>query len=674
MIAQDTLTAGTGGGGAAGFFDDGSAGSASGPDVSGSVTTSDHDLVGDGTGSNLSNGANGDQVGTSASPINPLLGPLQDNGGPTPTMALLPNSPAIDAGDSMASGLPSTDQRGYPRISGPAVDIGAYEVSDADRSVVSTSRASVTYGGTTTVTLQAEDNLGNKLTSGGQNVAFALGAGTSAGTFGPVTDHGNGTYTATFTATAVGTPVTITATINGLEVTTTLPTVTVTPAALTVTPTAGQSAVYGSGPSMLTYSASGLVNNDTISILSGALGTTSTAASPVGSYAFTLGTLSAGSNYTLTLAANAPNFAVTPATLTVTAENASRSYDAANPAFSYSITGYVNNDSASVVSGTPALSTTATASSAPGSYPITADVSSLSAANYTFQAVAGTLTVTPAALSATAADFTATAGAPFSGTVAAFTTSDKIDGAAAFTAVITWGDGSTSTGVVTGGNGSFTVSGSHTYAAAGSYAVSVQITNPNTQQITTNDPATVSSLNQGVTSGMTAGIGFWQNKNGQTLIDSFNGGPSAAALGSWLATCFPNLYGASAGSNCLAGKSNAQVAAYFQSLFSLGGNKVQAQVLAVALDVYATTSALGGNAGTAYGFSVSATGLGARSFSVGQDGAAFGVANNTTLTVYALLEAVNTKAAGGVLYGGNATFQAQAADLFNALSQAGSIG
>ena len=61
----------------------------------------------------------------------PLLGPLQDNGGLSPTMALLPGSPAIDAGSNAianASGL-TTDQRGtgFPRVVGPAVDLGAYK-------------------------------------------------------------------------------------------------------------------------------------------------------------------------------------------------------------------------------------------------------------------------------------------------------------------------------------------------------------------------------------------------------------------------------------------------------------------------------------------------------------------------------------------------------------------
>src|SRR5262249_41153556 len=63
----------------------------------------------------------------------PQLGPLQNNGGPTPTMSLLPGSPAIDAGVNSyaldAQGNPlTTDQRGLPRIRGAAVDLGAYEV------------------------------------------------------------------------------------------------------------------------------------------------------------------------------------------------------------------------------------------------------------------------------------------------------------------------------------------------------------------------------------------------------------------------------------------------------------------------------------------------------------------------------------------------------------------
>lgn len=58
---------------------------------------------------------------------NPLLGPLQDNGGPTRTHALLPNSAAIDVGSSAASVCPATDQRGVARPVGSSCDVGAYE-------------------------------------------------------------------------------------------------------------------------------------------------------------------------------------------------------------------------------------------------------------------------------------------------------------------------------------------------------------------------------------------------------------------------------------------------------------------------------------------------------------------------------------------------------------------
>jgi hypothetical protein len=64
-----------------------------------------------------------DQINT-----DPLLGPLQDNGGPSFTHALLPGSPAIDAGT--CTGAPTTDQRGVirPWPWGASCDIGAYEV------------------------------------------------------------------------------------------------------------------------------------------------------------------------------------------------------------------------------------------------------------------------------------------------------------------------------------------------------------------------------------------------------------------------------------------------------------------------------------------------------------------------------------------------------------------
>ena len=80
-------------------------------------------LLQDGDGAtDISNCATGNLVG-----LDPKLGPLQDNGGPTPTIALLPGSPAIGAGSDPLN--LTSDQRGYsPRVVGTAADIGAYEV------------------------------------------------------------------------------------------------------------------------------------------------------------------------------------------------------------------------------------------------------------------------------------------------------------------------------------------------------------------------------------------------------------------------------------------------------------------------------------------------------------------------------------------------------------------
>ncbi len=64
---------------------------------------------------------------------NPLLGPLQDNGGLTLTHALLADSPALNAGLNADAAAFTTDQRGFARISGGQVDIGAVEKTADER-------------------------------------------------------------------------------------------------------------------------------------------------------------------------------------------------------------------------------------------------------------------------------------------------------------------------------------------------------------------------------------------------------------------------------------------------------------------------------------------------------------------------------------------------------------
>ena len=84
------------------------------------------------------------------------------------------------------------------------------------------------------------------------------------------------------------------------------------------------------------------------------------------------------------------------AVLNVKADDLSRSPGVDNPPLTYTISGFVNGDTISVVTGTPMLSTTATKSSPYGSYPITVAKGSLSAANYSFSLVNGVLNVTQA--------------------------------------------------------------------------------------------------------------------------------------------------------------------------------------------------------------------------------------------------------------------------------------
>ena len=85
-------------------------------------------VIGDGRGSSITN-ADGNQVGNVApntSSIDPLLGPLALNGGPTRTHALLPGSPALDAAST--PDCPPTDQRGVARPQGAGCDSGSYEL------------------------------------------------------------------------------------------------------------------------------------------------------------------------------------------------------------------------------------------------------------------------------------------------------------------------------------------------------------------------------------------------------------------------------------------------------------------------------------------------------------------------------------------------------------------
>ena len=115
----------------------------------------------------------------------------------------------------------------------PTITVTSAGISVAT-STLSVSNATVASGNTVTLSLQARDAAGNPISSGGATVAFSHTGGTSTGTIGTTSDHGNGNYTALFTGVISGTTTNIRATIGGVDVTTSSPTVAVTPGALSL--------------------------------------------------------------------------------------------------------------------------------------------------------------------------------------------------------------------------------------------------------------------------------------------------------------------------------------------------------------------------------------------------------------------------------------------------------
>ncbi|WP_279573955.1 beta strand repeat-containing protein, partial [Zavarzinia compransoris] len=170
----------------------------------------------------------------------------------------------------------------------------------------------------------------------------------------------------------------------------------ITPAALTVTATAGQSKVYGDLDPALTYTATGFKAGDTVALLTGALARA--AGENAGDYGITLGGVSAGGNYTVSLS-GAPSFRITPAALTVTATaGQSKVYGDLDPALAYTATGFKAGDTAALLTGALAQAAGENA----GDYGIT--LGGVSAGgNYTVS-LSGTpsFRITPAALTVTA--------------------------------------------------------------------------------------------------------------------------------------------------------------------------------------------------------------------------------------------------------------------------------
>jgi hypothetical protein len=172
-----------------------------------------------------------------------------------------------------------------------------------------------------------------------------------------------------------------------------------------------------------------------------------------------------------------------------------------------------------------------------------------------------------------------------------------------------------------------------------------------------------------VASGTFGTAAYWATTTGQTVIKSLNGSATATALGQWLATNFPNLYGAAAGAYSMVNSggtyfTNTQIASAYSKFTGAAE-----QVLSTALSVYATSIDLAGiNVHSIDShITTSAEGSGMETYSVGTNGAAFGLANNTTATVMQLLEDLNTNTAAGAAPATGAN------TIFTAINTAGGV-
>jgi hypothetical protein len=131
--------------------------------------------------------------------------------------------------------------------------------------------------------------------------------------------------------------------------------------------------------------------------------------------------------------------------------------------FGYSLSGLLGADTTSVIAGSASHSTTATSSSNVGSYPITTSVSGLSATNYTFSAVNGTLTINPATLTASTINGSAT----YNGASQTVTVISGINGTYSGSASVSQRDAGSYTTTITGtGNYTGNVIGTLTIGAA----------------------------------------------------------------------------------------------------------------------------------------------------------------------------------------------------------------
>ena len=324
-------------------------------------------------------------------------------------------------GDSL-SGVMTTTATAYSGVTGSATNIGTYPITQgtlaaSNNYAVSFSPAVLTVNpASLTITAVAQSatygagiaNLGaNQFTSSGLVNGDAIGSVTilyNGSAAVPATTNAQVYTNALIASNAAAT---VGGSLSNYSISYVPANLTINKATLTIVADA-KSMTYGAGTlPALTYTASGLVNTDTITC---SLATTATAysgtagsASNVGAYPIVIGTISAGANYNI--AYTGANVTVNPAALTITANNQTTVYGTALNLGSsaYTSGGLVNGDTVSAVSLLANGNAVTLATTPAGSTPI--NVSSASGtrlANYSISYIPGTLTVTPKPLTVVA--------------------------------------------------------------------------------------------------------------------------------------------------------------------------------------------------------------------------------------------------------------------------------
>ena len=361
-----------------------------------------------------------------------------------------------------------------PAVTGPKSNYtvtivnGTLTVAAAATTTMLSAPATASYGSNVTLTATVTSTAGTPAGT----VTFLSGSTV----LGTGTLNGGGTATLSTAALPAGTD-SVTASYGALGnfagSVSTATTITVNGTSQTITFPAIASRVYGSAPFAVSATSSlGSSYPVTISVESGPAMISGGMVSVTGVGTVVLQATQAG-NKDYGPASTTQSFQVTPAPLTVSANNASRVYAAANPVFNGTVTGTVGSDSF-----TESFTTTATASSNAGSYPIVPAVTGAQLANYTVTTVNGALTVTPAA---TATTLTAPGSAVSGASVSL--TATVTSGSGTPSGIVTFYSGTTSLGTGTlNGSGAATLSTTGlssgtdsvtaVYAAAGNFATS----------------------------------------------------------------------------------------------------------------------------------------------------------------------------------------------------------